>query len=220
VETEWVGTVTAAEYLRGDLVRWTEGRPLARCGVLSDTTVSVGVAVKVPPQLDEQCARRGWPLLRRSSGGTGLLHRPGDLFWSVVLPRSDPRVGRGFVRAYGRYGRPVVDALASAGIESRWAPAFALSERFCLLGSRGEVLVSGDRALGGAAQHLSANVLLHHGLIAAGLDRPAITELFDVPRAVLEERLTSVEELRGERGLESVGRKILATWSEDPGGGA
>jgi lipoate-protein ligase A len=216
VEIEWAGRLRAEEYLRGDLERLSAGRPVARAGLVTDTTVSLGIAVRASPTLQALCQERGWPILPRTTGGSGLLHRPGDLLWSVVLPRDDPRVGRGFVRSYGRYGGPMVAALNRAGINAAWVPAFDLSDRYCLFGGRGEVLGVGDRALGGAAQQLTARGLLHHGVVGSDLDRAALARLFEVAPALLAERLTSFRESGGSEDLEAIGRHALDLWASDP----
>jgi len=216
VDTVWDGPISASEYLARDRQRLSEGRAVTRAGILTDTSVSVGVAVVISPNLTRRCAARGWPIHRRTTGGTGLLHRPGDLLWSVILPAEDARVGRGFVRSYERYGRPIVQALASVGVDARWTPAFGLSDRFCLFGGRGEVLSAGRRALGGAAQHLTRTGLLHHGTVGAGLDREALTELFDVPGALLTERLTAVGECDASVDLAKVGADALKIWAAEP----
>ncbi|MCI4360519.1 MAG: hypothetical protein L3J91_02345, partial [Thermoplasmata archaeon] len=65
----------------------------------------------------------------------------------------------------------------------------------CLLGHRGRTLTVGGRAIGGAAQHLTGNALLHHGVLARTLDRPLVRRIFALPEAVAEEHLTSLEEL-------------------------
>jgi len=213
VETEWRGDLTAAEYLADDRARLRAGRPVAAAGRLTDTSISVGVSVRIDPGLTETAARRGWPILRRSSGGTALLHRPGELLWSLVLPRDDPRAGRGFVRAYATLGAPVVAALADAGIAAAWGPALSLSDRFCLFGARGELLRVDGRALGGAAQHLSGAALLHHGTLNVSVDRTAIADLFGVDAGALRDRLTALEELRPTASAERIGRAALLRWA-------
>lgn len=216
METHWEGRVRASEYLRRDVELLASARPTARAAILVDTSISIGVAVRVPPSLTEVSERQGWPILRRSTGGTGLLHRPGDLLWSLILPSEDPRVDRGFVRSYGRFGAPIVEALQWAGVDAGWAAALGLSDRFCLFGGRGEVLAVGDRALGGAAQHRTRDGLLHHGAVGAEVDRTALQALFDVPAQLLSERLTAYEECHGSGDLASVGRRALYGWAELP----
>jgi lipoate-protein ligase A len=123
------------------------------------------------------------------------------------------------VRSYGRFGAPIVAALREAGVDARWAPAFGLSDQFCLFGGRGEVLAVDDRALGGAAQHLTRTAFLHHGVVGGRLDRSALAELFDVASEPLQQRLTSFEERGGSDTLDRVGRRSLEAWAKDPEGG-
>ncbi|HTT25487.1 MAG TPA: hypothetical protein VMH90_00800, partial [Thermoplasmata archaeon] len=205
-----------AAYLARDQERLARGDLSVHAGTLSDTSVSVGVAMPISPVIEAICAKRGWPIHRRSSGGTALLHRPGDLLFSVLLPAGDPRIGRGFVRAYGRYGAPLVRALATAGVEARWTTAFALSDQFCLFGPRGDVLAVGERALGGAAQHLTKAGLLHHAVVGASLDRGALAALFGVPDRLLADRLTAFGECAGTADLAEVGRTALRYWGRNP----
>lgn len=124
-----------------------------------------------------------------------MLHLPGDLVWSVVLPRSDPRVGPDFARAYGRLGRGVVRFLADRALHARWAPAPGLLEEYCVLSSRGEVLTVGSKILGGAAQHATARALLHQGMIARRVDPDLLGRVFGIVTPALRERLAGTEDL-------------------------
>lgn len=215
MRVDWLGAVPAAAFLAQDLRRLGEGGPSAAAAVVTDTTISVGVAMRVPEELERSAAALEIPILRRSTGGTGLLHRPGDLLWSVVLPRDDPRVGRDYVRAYGRLGGPIAGALRAAGVPAGWTASPGLSDRFCLFGPRGEVLAAGPRVLGGAAQHLRRGALLHHGVVGHWVDRPLLGRLFGVDERSLSERLGSTEEAGLAGPLEGVGRAMLARWAED-----
>ncbi len=113
----------------------------------------------------------------------------------MVVPREDPKVGRDFVRAYARLGDGVVRFLRSHHVSAEWTAPPNLSAGYCVLSGRGEVLAVGPRALGGAAQHLSRTALLHQGMIPLEVDRGRIAELFDLPAAMLSERLTGLREL-------------------------
>ncbi len=199
------------------------GRPTVRVGILADRSLSLGVG-----QPDEAAAARratahGLAVVRRSTGGTGVLHLPGDLAWSVVLDRTDPRVGRDFVRAYGRLGAGAVRFLAERGVAAGWVPAPGLSDEACLLGRRGEVLSAGPRILGGAAQHLTAASILHHGVIAVEGEPDLEAELFDVPTALLRARRAGLRELGVTLSSEWLAARLLedlARSLEDPGAAA
>ena len=154
--------------------------PTATVAVHRGRAVSFGVGV--PPDAPYLFRARdaGIPTVRRTSGGSGVLHLEGDLLWAVVLPRSDPRVGADFTRAYGRLGRGLVTGLAAVGIPAAWAAAPGVADDYCFLSGRGEVLSVGGKVVGGAAQHLTSRALLHHGSVAWEVDRPEIDRLFDL----------------------------------------
>ncbi len=162
--------------------------------MIDRTLLSVGAGVRD----DAPCLRRasgaGIPTARRSSGGTGILHLADDLVWGVVLPRADERVGRDFVRGYGRLGAGVVTALASSGVSAEWVTAPGLSEEYCPLGRRGRVLESGGQIVGAAAQHLTGTALLHHGTLSRHVDRDLVARLFSFPDPRVTEQLAGVDE--------------------------
>lgn len=180
MDVSFDGELSAVENARRDESLLRRGVAGGRTAVLQDRSLSLGVAQSPETPAALVAARFGIPVLRRSSGGTGLLHQPGDVVWSLVLPRDDPRVGRDFVASYVRFGAPVAEYLSSVGRPARWSGPFARSDQHCLLGARGEVLVSDGRAIGGAAQHLSAGALLHHGVVDVTVDRDLLRRLFDL----------------------------------------
>ncbi|MCI4343053.1 MAG: hypothetical protein L3J92_02925 [Thermoplasmata archaeon] len=196
--TSWSVRVDApasfAEVLRTEEVLLRRGAPAIHVAVMEGTTVSYGVGVPESAPYLSSAHRHGIPATRRSSGGTGVLHLPGDLVWAVILPRSDPRVGRDFTRAYARLGAGLVTALAYHGVEATWEPAPGLSDEYCPLGSRGEVLAVGGRVVGAAAQHLSGTALLHQGTLSLDVDRDLVRDLFGFPDDSLAHHLASVAE--------------------------
>ena len=189
-----IEVVTAEENLAADATALAAGAPSARVAVLSDTALTLGVSQPDEAASATRARAAGWPVLRRSTGGSGVLHLPGDLAWSVVLPRGDPRAGRDYTTAYERLGAPVVAFLRGASVRAEWRPSRALSDSFCFLGSRGWALEVDGRVAGGAAQHLTPTHLLHHGTIARTIDRPALVRLFDLSERVAQANLTSLVE--------------------------
>lgn len=181
------------------------GRPSFRIGLLGSTAFSVGVRSAATTGAARRAEGLGLPVLRRRSGGSGLLHEVGDIAWAVVLPRGTETVGRDFVSAYPRLGAGVVGWLAELGLPSEWSEPFALSDSFCLLGPRGRVLTARGRAIGGAAQHATASALLHHGIVNAHLDRPTLGRLFELDPATLDRTVTSLEE----EGIDRPGGELV-----------
>jgi len=192
---EVVPGATAAESVQADERLLRTGRPAVRVAVLADRTLSIGVAVSDRSPLLRRASAEGLPVVRRGTGGTSVVHRPGDIAWSILLPRSDPRTGRDFVRAYGRLGGGPVEWIRSLGLESHWGPPPGLLEEYCLLSARGEVLWSKEKVVGGAAQHATSTTLLHHGILPRSVDRNLLDRLFGPVERGVWDRLGSLEEL-------------------------
>jgi lipoate-protein ligase A len=168
--------------------------PAVHVAVVDRTVLSVGVGVPDDAPYLRRASEAGIRTARRSSGGTGILHLAEDLVWGVVLPRADERVGRDFVRAYGRLGAGVVTALSTHGVSAEWGPAPGLSEEYCPLGPRGQVLESGGQIVGAAAQHVTGTALLHHGTLSRHMDRALVARLFSLADPGVADRLAGVDE--------------------------
>ena len=179
-----------------------------RVAALRGPLVTLGVSQSLHDPVAVRARLAGIPVVRRHTGGTGLYHVEGDLAWTMVLPRSDPRVGRDYTRAYDRLGEPLVGFLRDFGLRAAWSTAFDLSESFCLFGGRGRVLTVDGRAVGGAAQHASAHALLHHGILNLAVDRARVAALFEVPPRLLIEKLTGLRELGIVLPPENLGHRL------------
>ncbi|MFZ0829554.1 MAG: hypothetical protein WCB18_02645 [Thermoplasmata archaeon] len=188
-----VRRVTPAEYTRTDEELLRVGRPASRVSVLASSALSVGVSQREDAPCILRARRLGIPVVRRSTGGLGLWHAAGDLVWSLVLPRSDPRVGNDFLKAYPRLGAAAVQLLAGLGVSATWRLPTGPDSEYCLLSGRGEVLTVDERALGGAAQHLTRDALLHHGVLPYRLEPRRLQELFDLSPEVVDRTLTSLD---------------------------
>ena len=191
--------VSPEENERQDEALLRAGTPAVRVAVLDRAALSVGVGVPRGTPCLARARNLGLPIVPRSTGGTSVLFGRGDLLWSIVLPRGDPRVGRTFTNAYGRLGAPLVRWLSDHSVESSWEPAPNLSRECCLLGERGQVLQTQQRVVSGAAQHATDRALLHHGTLPRTIDRPTHRAVFaeDDPR--LFDRLIGTDDL----GLEA-----------------
>ena len=181
-----------------------------RAATVAARSLSIGIGVPATTAWVDVARRRGIPIVRRRTGGTGVLHLAGDLVWSIVLPREDPRVGRDYAHAYARLGAGATRFLTELGLEARWMAAPSLSRSCCTLGERGCVLTARDRVVGGAAQHLTRTALLHHGTISVMVDRPLVRSLFDLSSPSDADRLAGIAEL----GVGLSGARLVARLSE------
>ncbi|HYA54000.1 MAG TPA: hypothetical protein VEG42_00160 [Thermoplasmata archaeon] len=209
--------VTCAEDVRTDEAILRRAVPAVRVAVLIDRSVSYGVGVHTNSPFLARCAKEGIPTVRRTTGGTGILHAPGDLAWSVVLPRSDPRVGQDFVHAFDRLGEGVVRFLAERGVTARWQAPPGSDPEYCLLSARGSVLTHEGKILGGAAQHLAGSALLHHGILPVEVDRGLVQRLFHLPASSVG-RLSCLRELGVLGDSEKLAWKLAAKISDSLSG--
>ena len=209
--------IRCADDVRADEDLLRRGSAAIRVAVLGDRALSVGAAARPSMEFLDRAQAEGWPIVRRDSGGSAVLHAPGDLAWTLIIPRADPRLGRDYVRRYDRFGNGVVRFLEAEGISSRWGEPPGLATTYCLLGARGSVLRVDGRILGGAAQHLSLRALLHHGILPRTLDRPALARLFGLSSGTGLDRLTSLEELGlrepSEVLAERLARALFEEWN-------
>jgi len=212
--TTWVDVrVTCADDVRTDEAILRRAVPAVRVAVLTDRAVSYGVGISPEVPFVARASKLGIPSVRRTTGGTGLLHLPGDIAWSVVLPRADPRVGSDFVRAYARLGEGVVQFLADRAVVARWQDPPGSDPEYCLLSARGSVLKHENRVLGGAAQHLTGRALLHHGILPLEVDRPLLRRIFGLSAGAVG-RLTSLRELGVEGNPDELAWKLAARLSD------
>jgi lipoate-protein ligase A len=168
---------------------------MIRVAILSSAALSVGVSQHENTRCIVRARELGFPVVRRSTGGLGLWHAPGDIVWSLLLPRTDPRVGRDFSKAYCRLGTGPVRVLQQRGVTAEWLPPLGLTTEYCLLSGRGSVLSVEGRALGGAAQHATRKALLHHGVLPFRLDPPRLRELFDLSPELVDQSLSCLERI-------------------------
>ena len=203
--------VTGAENVAEDDRLLAEGKAAVRVARLSDTSVSIGVAQSARTACARAANAAGIPLVHRSTGGTGLLHLPGDLAWSVVLPRRHPMVGSDYAKGYARLGAGVVDALRARDVPAAWTPPIGVAPEYCFLGPRGEALSVGGRVLGGAAQHLTSRALLHQGVVARRVDVPQLERLFGLRREVSERHLTGLADWDLDSAPELFAKEVLGS---------
>jgi lipoate-protein ligase A len=188
-------TATPQEYTRADEEFLRAGQPAIRVAVLSAAALSVGVSQREDAPCIAKARKLGLPIVRRSTGGLGLWHAPGDVVWSLILPRTNSRVGRDYSKAYDRLGTGPARLLRDHGVTGEWLPPLGLTTEYCLLSGRGSVLSVDGRALGGAAQHLAGKALLHHGVLPFRLNPSRLRELFNLSPELVEQSLTCLEQV-------------------------
>jgi len=137
-----------------------------------------------PEEVDlELCRREGIPVLRRLTGGTGVVHR-GDLGVGLSLPQEHPWT-RGIVGLYSRFLDVLEPALRSIGSDAARLDDPQMASRvrspICFLDQLSDTLVSEGRKVVGCAQTRRKGAVLIHAAVLLGLDAALYSRVFGVP---------------------------------------
>src|SRR4051812_27684372 len=110
-----------------------------------------------------ECARLGVEVVRRPTGGQGLLHGP-DLTYAVAMPLPGGAAG-GVDAVYTVLARALIAGLARLGVEAAIARHDGPAGPVCFAGQQGADLRVGERKLCGSAQVRRRGAVLQHGSI-------------------------------------------------------
>jgi lipoate-protein ligase A len=145
--------------------------------------VVLGYAQK-PEEADlDWCRAEGVPVLRRLTGGTGVIHR-GDLGVGLFLPQDHPWA-TGVVSLYGRFLDilgPVLRSLGS-GVSRLAEPGHASRVRspICFLDQLSDTLAIDGRKAVGCAQTRRRGSVLIHAAVLLGVEVDLYEKVFGVP---------------------------------------
>jgi len=131
----------------------------------------------------EWCGARGIPVLRRLTGGTGVVHQ-GDLGVGLALPEAHPWA-KGIVGLYGRFLDVLEPALRSVGSDvSRLDDprrGSRVRSSICFLDQLSDTLVVAGKKAVGCAQTRRRGAVLIHAAVLLGLDAELYSRVFRVP---------------------------------------
>ena len=162
------------------------------------------------------CRERGIPVLRRLTGGTGVIYA-GDLAISLALPASHPW-SKGVVSLYGRFLDVLEPALRAAGSAARRASdprrASKVRSPICFEDHLSDTLLVGDRKAVGCAQTRRGGAVMVHAAVLLGLDAALYARVFGVEEGrVLEGLAAAVPD----GDWREIGRSVVARLAEDLG---
>ncbi len=194
------------------LERAGEGRPALALYSWPEPAVVLGYAQPAADVDLGWCRRSGVPVLRRSTGGTGVVHHR-DLSVSLALPAAHPWA-RGIRRLYdgflGALATALTDLGAAAVRPDAPAPARGLRERsaICFEDQSADTLAMEGRKVVGCAQARRALAVLVHAEVLLSLDAALYARVFRVDAARVERSLAAV--LPGAEPA-VVGRRVAET---------
>ncbi|MFF5513857.1 biotin/lipoate A/B protein ligase family protein [Staphylococcus capitis] len=160
--------------------------PVIRFYTWNPATLSIGYFQRLQKEIDiEKVNEKGFGLVRRQTGGRGVLHDK-ELTYSVIVPESHPNMPSTITEAYRVISQGLLEGFKNLGFETYFAVPRSKEEREKLKQPRSSVcfdapswyeLVVEGRKIAGSAQTRQKGVILQHGSILQGID---IDELFDM----------------------------------------
>lgn len=160
--------------------------PVIRFYTWDPATLSIGYFQILQKEIDiEKVKEKGFGLVRRQTGGRGVLHDK-ELTYSVIVPESHPNMPSTITEAYRVISQGLLEGFKNLGFETYFAVPRSKEEREKLKQPRSSVcfdapswyeLVVEGRKIAGSAQTRQKGVILQHGSILQDID---IDELFDM----------------------------------------
>lgn len=149
--------------------------PTLRFYTWSAPTVSLGYLQRTRDGVDlAACRRLGIPLVRRPTGGRGVLHAA-ELTYSVAVPLTPPWRALSVAEVFSRISCGLIAGLKCLGVEASLGEAGGPSgvgreAGACFLARRMPAVLVGGRKLIGSAQRRWDRSLLQHGSLLLGFD--------------------------------------------------
>ena len=173
------------------LERAAAGRSSVLLSSWSGPVVVLGYAQLVGDVDLEWCRDRGVPVLRRLSGGTGVIHR-GDLGVALAIPR-EHRWADGIVSLYDRFLAVLEPALHDVGSRARRLDEPRRGSRvrspICFEDQLADTLVVDGHKAVGCSQTRRKGAVLIHAVVLLGLDADLYARVFRVDAERVRNRL-------------------------------
>lgn len=160
--------------------------PVIRFYTWDPATLSIGYFQKLTKEIDiEKVKEKGFGLVRRATGGRGVLHDK-ELTYSVIVPESHPNMPQTVTEAYRVISEGLLEGFKALGFEACFSVPKSKEAREKLKSPRSSVcfdapswyeLVVEGRKIAGSAQTRQKGVILQHGSILQDIN---VDELFDM----------------------------------------
>ncbi|PXA47102.1 lipoate--protein ligase family protein [Staphylococcus pseudintermedius] len=160
--------------------------PVVRFYTWNPPTLSIGYFQRLSKEIDiEKVKENGYGLVRRQTGGRGVLHDK-ELTYSVIVPEAHPDMPQTVTEAYRVISGGLLEGFKSLGFDAHFAVPRSKEEREKLKQPRSSVcfdapswyeLVVEGKKIAGSAQTRQKGVILQHGSILQDVD---IDDLFDM----------------------------------------
>lgn len=175
-----------------DSMRQGDSMPTLRFYGWEPAALSLGVGQQSKHVDCEACRKRGYDVVRRTTGGRAILHTD-ELTYSVCAPLEDPRVTGDIQQSYAQLSQALANGLTRMGLPVYATPA---AEDHIPRADKGPVcfdtpanyeITLNGRKLIGSAQMRRRGVMLQHGTLPLFGDVTRIVDALTYPSAQARE---------------------------------
>jgi len=164
-------------------------------------TLVLGIAQKPETVALESCATLGIPVIKRLTGGTGVLSQ-NDLAVTLALPDSHP-YAKTIAGLYEHFLRPIKAALNDLGVDvqkpvfeapagEKSASATTKRSPLCFEDIRNETFLLDGKKCVGCAQARRKGAVLIHGSLLLDLKAELTAKCFGMPQSRIEKALAGI----------------------------
>ena len=145
-----------------------ESLPTLRFYGWQPACLSLGLAQEWDLADFELCAKQGWDVVRRTTGGRAILHVD-ELTYSVCAPKEEPRVQGGILESYEKLSEALLKGLQLMGLQPQRVKSYYQDQGelgpACFDGPSNFEIMMGQQKLLGSAQTRKKGVVLQHGTL-------------------------------------------------------
>lgn len=168
--------------------------PIVRFYAWSPACVSLGRNQKEEHVNTEYCKTHNIDIVRRVTGGRGLLHDD-EVTYSFVCPFDYLIGGESIIKSYKEISSAIILGFKKLGIELDFGGKKKINNSFdyCMALSTGADLCYEDKKLIGSAQFRKQNYLLQHGSVLFSYKKAVVDTIFN--ETTPENTITCIKEI-------------------------
>jgi len=187
------GPCTGAENMRRDELLLERAVPVLRLYGWAPEAVSLGNS-QTEHDVDAAAVREfGLDIVKRGTGGGGILHNATEVTYAVVVPIDFPGLPRDLPRSFAYLGQGVIVALRRLGLPAELESVADLTrEALCYVRKQGTNVVVHGKKISGGAQRRTRSAVLQHGTIIIDRDEHRLSRVFRTDPATVCARVTSL----------------------------
>jgi lipoate-protein ligase A len=187
------GHLDAAENMRRDELLHDAARPIVRLYGWQPEAVSLGNS-QTEADLDLEAVREyGLDVVKRGTGGGGILHNATEVTYAIVLPIDHPSLSTNITQSFGLLSRGVVNALHSLELPAELeSMPDRTRDALCYVRVQGTNVMVRGRKISGGAQRRTKWAVLQHGTVIVDRDELRLARVFRADPAVIEAKVTSL----------------------------